>query len=502
MQHEQMDQPDRSAGLGHENWEMMNMRRSFNIHQTAQAWPAEPLMIVSSDGHVTARPEDYEQYLDPQYRHLMPEYISDINERNKHMAAFGYPFTPDVLEVIDDRRVIETGGECGAFDPHRRLRECEAEGVVAEVLLPGTDLGNAPFCTNQDRVRPPELRAAGGRAYNRWLTDFCSVDPKRLLGVAYVYPYPDWASVAEDCRIAKEAGFVGIHPPSQTGTEAALPPVYDPYWDPMWAACQDYDLTVNIHAGFGSAEGAVEGAVEKAKEDAQKAAAENSMMMGMASVDKFDPTIDYQDSVRQQTFESGPQRRILWQMMWGGVLDRFPKLKVAITEIHGDWAPATLEYLDEQYEKGKTPLKMPPSEYFKRNFAIGASLMRHTDVEARHKLGLDKLMFGTDYPHMEGSWPNTLAWIQCVLGNVPENEARMILGENSINFFGLDREYLKAAALRYGPFPADVFGQTPDPILVRHLHFRGGLDKHVSYESREKLMEFFDEDVRGALAAV
>ena len=76
--------------------------------------------------------------------------------------------------------------------------------------------------------------------------------------------------------------------------------------------------------------------------------------------------------------------------------------------------------------------------------------MRYGEVRARHEIGIDKLMFGTDYPHMEGTWPNTQDWIRTTLGAIPETEARMILGENAIEFYGLDRELLERTARHRG----------------------------------------------------
>jgi hypothetical protein len=123
-------------------------------------------------------------------------------------------------------------------------------------------------------------------------------------------------------------------------------------------------------------------------------------------------------------------------------------------------------------------MKRLPSEYWAQNCAVAASVMRFTDVACRNEIGVEKLMFGSDFPHMESTWPNTLDFIRTTLGAVPEDEARMILGGNAIDFYHLDRATLSAAALRCGPLPEDVLGEhVVDPRIVDHFDSRAGLRK-------------------------
>jgi hypothetical protein len=110
-------------------------------------------------------------------------------------------------------------------------------------------------------------------------------------------------------------------------------------------------------------------------------------------------------------------------------------------------------------------------------------------------------MFGTDYPHMEGMWPNTWDWIRATLSKIPEVEARQILGENAINFYGLDRGILEEAALRCGPLSADLLGDQPvDPALLENFHTRGGIDKRPDLHEQE-LKATVRQDVDEALSA-
>jgi predicted TIM-barrel fold metal-dependent hydrolase len=476
------------------------MTQVYNIQTRDPGTPewskpyATPWVIVSADSHVSLPPEKYGDYLDPKYRKYMGQYLSDIETHQYATRLIGYPFSTEIAEVIDQRKVIQTGGETAYFDPERRIRETEAEGIVAEFLHTRGHQSVVPFFDSQNSLSPGELRVAGARAHNRFLEEYCSEAPGRLLGVPCIYPWPDWAAAVSDCRRAHDAGFKAILPPQQAGAPGDLPAFYDPWWDPLWGTCQDLGLAIHFHAGTGVPQGSIVG--YKSWKALGEALDEGS---------KFDPKGYKQESAYSQAFDQSfafMTRRPLWQLMWGGVFDRFPALKVSFVEIHGDWVPPTLAYLDARHARGGTPLKLKPSEYWQRHCAVGASLMRYSDVRARHEVGMDQVMFGTDFPHMEGTWPNTMDWIRTVLGDVPRDEARKILGENAIDFYGLDRALLEKAARRVGPFPEQIFSDehAVDPGILNHFSYRAGINKLPTYDE-QMLSEALDEDEKGAISS-
>jgi predicted TIM-barrel fold metal-dependent hydrolase len=437
-----------------------------------------PITMVSADGHAMLPARDYRKYFDPKYRAEVDEYIEFIDTTwIKTFDLAGYPHPPEVIEKIDSRYAIRGGGELGSCDPARRLREVEAEGVVAEVLHPDGPLSLSPFHPSNYHVCSPELRGAGATAHNRWLIDFCSLDPKRLIGCHFVYPYPDMSGAVEQCRIAAESGTKAIFPPQQAGVPGdPLPPFFDPYYDPMWAACQEYGLVVQIHAGWGNRQGGLDQLMSLAA----------TMAEGNLS------------SLIAEALDTFGERRSLWQLMFGGVFDRFPRLKVAFTEIHCDWVPETLVILDRFAKERAIAMELLPSQYWQRHCAAGASCARYGDIEARHQVGLDKVMFGTDFPHVESSWPNTLDFIRETMSDMTEDEARMVLGGNAIDFFGLDRDYLDGVARRVGPMPIDVLGghHQVDAWLVDNFDKRGGLRKKANLHL-DKLHAQLEQDAQG-----
>ena len=139
------------------------------------------------------------------------------------------------------------------------------------------------------------------------------------------------------------------------------------------------------------------------------------------------------------------------------MFERYPKLRVAITEGTSIWVPHYLELLDQRYEV--TPysaklgdytshLSMKPSEYFARNVRIGASCMPRREAELRHDIGVSNIMWGSDYPHPEGSWPQTRKQMYDTFHGLPEWEIAAMIGGNAAEFYGFDKQALDALVQR------------------------------------------------------
>ena len=139
------------------------------------------------------------------------------------------------------------------------------------------------------------------------------------------------------------------------------------------------------------------------------------------------------------------------QMVMSGVFDRFPTLQMYFAETRLGWVPFWLEHADLWYDRhvgwaqellGFQPLKRKPSEYVNDHVSFSVQY-EHVAVELRHHVGIDHIMFATDFPHIECEYPNTLPLVEKIYANVPSNESYRILAGNVINYFGLDRDIIK-----------------------------------------------------------
>ncbi len=152
--------------------------------------------------------------------------------------------------------------------------------------------------------------------------------------------------------------------------------------------------------------------------------------------------------------------RPLWFLIWGGVFERHPGLKLAITESTAIWVPEALQLMDQRYSEThysaklgdfRSHLSLKPSEYFRRKVFLGASCMSRREVELRHEIGLANIMWGSDYPHPEGSWPYTRSQMVESFHGVPKDELAAMLGGNAVELYGFDREKLAPLVARIGP---------------------------------------------------
>ncbi len=122
-------------------------------------------------------------------------------------------------------------------------------------------------------------------------------------------------------------------------------------------------------------------------------------------------------------------------------------------------------------------MALKPSEYYRRNIVVTPSSIHRAEVEMRHRIGDDQLLFGADYPHWEGTWPNTRDWIRTAFAGVPEAEVRKILAGNAIAAYGLDERAIAVVADRIGPGAELLTDGPADDALVRHFHQRSGYSR-------------------------
>ncbi|WP_082279868.1 amidohydrolase family protein [Mycobacterium colombiense] len=437
--------------------------------------------IVSADGHVGCPPGGYRDYIDPEYRHLLDE-LGEEQQVATSMMGVLHQIPADSVEVVDPRGIRQGQPWEVGWDLSRRLTELDKEGIAAEFVINGS--GDAvPFFSWANKPRPADVRSAGARAYNRWVADLVTDSKGRLFANAEVDQRTDRETSTRELKWIAEHGFVSVTVPGIVH-DPSHPPLCSREYDWFWAACADLNLNLNLHAGWGMAQGL--------PFEGMKAA-----MTGMLSLENFDfseadeqlKALDGDNVDSPFALDMGP-RQAMWQLMLGGVFDRYPSLTLVLTEVRADWLPPTLAYLDRRFAEHKAPVALSPSEYFARNCVATPSAPHRAEIAMRHQIGVDRLLFGADLPHPESTWPNTREWIRDVMQGVPQEEAQKILSGNAIRVYGLDADAIDRVAQRIGPRPEEIFGESHlDDRLIAHFHQRAGYEKPAETVDVGKIQE-------------
>jgi predicted TIM-barrel fold metal-dependent hydrolase len=367
----------------------------------------------------------------------------------------------------------------GLYDPVLRMADMDREGIAAELIFHGDSRLGDLFFNGNNRQYPLEAWNAGAKAWNRWAADAFGFATDRFLVTATIGPCVDIDDAVAEIHWEADHGFTATYAPHYM-THPDLPPLFDRYWDPFFAACEERNIALVVHAGFGTEQGVVFEVCQEIFDTAAEAAGSTERDAVIKQVEAVkDEQVAFFHNWVNRNLES---RRPLWQLTLGGVFDRYPGLKLMLTEIRQDWIPSTLALLDEVYEarRADLPAQRKPSEYWATNCLAGASFMHKVEMDERHDLGVDTILFGRDYPHPESTWPHTRQWMQDLFHGVPDDEARKMLGENAIRFFGLDRDRLAEIARRIGPTMEEITGVDPSlirPELMQNFEARGGYHK-------------------------
>jgi predicted TIM-barrel fold metal-dependent hydrolase len=384
-------------------------------------------LVVSSDGHAGPPAAIYRDYLEEAFRPAFDDFQAQANGRVINQA-----FVEEWDEETGDHDLLS------AYDPTTRDTILDSEGVAAEVLFPDADVlgtGRAaasPFGSGlaSGAGADTERVLAGARAHNRWLADFVATNRHRRIGCAVVPVTEGVGPAVEQIHWAADHGLKGIMIPTRWFDHAAY---HETSYDPIWAACAETGLVVHTHSGAGPSDYAM-----------------GPGFMAIYAAESW-----------------WWAARPMWVLILSGVFERHPTLKYSIAENGAWWVPDIVKRMDEKWDGGHTTrkfgqeafrggLSMRPSEYVDRNCFFAASTPSEDEIDRRHAIGLGNLMWGNDLPHPEGTYPHTRAWITKRFRNVPDDEARQILGGNAIEAYGLDRAALTEISDRIGMTPAEV----------------------------------------------
>jgi predicted TIM-barrel fold metal-dependent hydrolase len=394
----------------------------------------EHALIVSSDGHATAQMRDYRPYLDPSMREEFDAFCDRFDVEGMtttNPKSLANRIDADLVKEWVST-VLDHGRADGQWDPVKRLKELDHEGISGEIIFPDFGL---PFELHPPLVaailgyeRTSEQVEAANRAYNRWLVDFCQTAPDRLFGLA-VMSFADVDDTVGEIHWAKEAGLKGIVLPAMQEER----PLFAAEFDPVWSALEETELVVTTHTAISSITTRISAGMLQAVPHSACAA----------------------PIMTAQAFFNCQQ--ILNHMIWGGVLERHPGLHLALTEQGSGWVVSALRGMDYSWESSylrrdvRQIVKERPSFYYDRQVHMGSSLFSLAEAVAREDIGTKKIMIGADYPHHEGTWgagPGTTEYLQATLGaaDVPPADARLMLGDNAIGTFHLDAAALRATA--------------------------------------------------------
>jgi predicted TIM-barrel fold metal-dependent hydrolase len=372
-------------------------------------------VVISADCHAGGSMDAYRDHLEARY----------LDRYDEWRGAYKNPF-----------RDLQSKGRTRNWDSDQRIDELEQDGQVAEVIFPNT----VPpfFPTGALVARPPspedlELRWAGLRAHNRWLAEWCQDESWRRAGIAQVFLNDVDAAVAEAEWVARSGLKGGILIPS-VPDDCDIDPLFSKVYDPLWAVCQEHGLVVNSHSGSGHPDYGDHGV--------------STLIWAIET-----PWMAH---------------RPLWHLTMGGVFERFPELKFVLSEQGTAWVPSTLAQLDGMHMAAKfgrtgelkididAELPLSPTEYFERNIWIGASFPQLKDAAAMRKIGLHKVMWGSDYPHHEGVSPYTREHLRRSFHDWTTDELDQVLTTTACDVYGFDADRLAQRAAAVGPTAAEV----------------------------------------------
>jgi predicted TIM-barrel fold metal-dependent hydrolase len=319
------------------------------------------------------------------------------------MGSAGRVYVPGQIHRSD--RMAEQGlyrdGEAGIprlTDPELRVKDQDLDGIQGEVLY--------GILGASGRLNDEEAATEMMRIYNEWLADFCAKRPERFAGIASIPSTDIDAAVSEVERVVQRGVLRGL----EVANNHAMKPLFDPHWEPLWQVINESGLPLHYHT--------------------------------------IGPRIDYDFQTmerlqRRQAFAvhiTGFQlamSKIVMEIIYGGVLEAYPNLKVVIGESGIGWIPYLLEHMDLEWEDqfADLTLTMKPSDYWHRQcyatYQSDPIGLRLLDI-----LGEDNVMWGSDFPHPDGVWPDSKAFIEREMAQLSPELRRKVLCDNAARLYG------------------------------------------------------------------
>ena len=321
------------------------------------------------------------------------------------MGSAGREYVPGQIHRSD--RMASTGlyedGKRGIrrlTDPELRLKDQERDGVQAEVLY---GILGATW-----RLGDAEAAVEVMRIYNEWLADFCGTHPDRYAGLACIPNRPVEAAVEEVTRAVKRGGVRGL----EVANSHEILPLWDPGWAPLWDVVNEARLPLHFHTVGGQ----------------------------RPEFEKLPPRLERVARAVHITGFQLHMATILASLIFGGVLERYPGMRVVLGESGIGWIPYVLDRMDAEREDQfkDLALTLRPSDYWRRQCKATYQSDR-IGIKLIDELGHDTIMWGSDFPHPDGVWPDSDEFIQRELGHLPAEVRRKIVCENAGKLYGFIR---------------------------------------------------------------
>jgi predicted TIM-barrel fold metal-dependent hydrolase len=372
--------------------------------------------VVSSDSHVVEPADLWTERLDLRLRDKAPKVIRNEGRPGYSFVAPGVvPFPVASISAIGKsgdelKQHLTTGYEAArpsGWDPAERLKDQDVDGVSAEVLY--TSLGMPLFSLPET-----ELQRACFTAYNDWLAEFASFSPRRLYPIALISldDVEDGVREMERCAARGHRGVqvCGVAPPER--------PYFSPDYDAFWTAAQEMQIPVSLHLGTG-----------------------RKSMQGRGGGGQV--RLTGRDFMINTTLAPVHEiQRSLCSLIFGGVLERFPRLRIVSAENDSGWFPHMLYRIDHFYEKFGTMsdemnLTMKPSDYVRRN--VWVTFQDDMVGPMTWQIfGADNYMWASDFPHSDSTWPHSLDVIERNFAGVPEDVKRKITCSNAQHLYRMN----------------------------------------------------------------
>ena len=368
--------------------------------------------LISADSHVNEPADLWVDRVEKEFRDRAPHVVENLPGQRPgsylilegvppiHMAqGIGAGKKPEELPKFFEESTYKDARP-GGWDPAERIKDMDLDGVEADVIY--TTMGFRIFW-----LADAALQYACFRAYNDWLGEYCSYAPNRLAGLALIPLYDVEDGIKELRRCAKlglKGGMIWCSPPQDRSYSS-------PTYDPFWAEAQDLNMPLSLHSITG--------------------VGPESRLIVKDPLDRY----------LRSTVLAHEVQRTFTTLIFSGVLERFPRLRFVSAENEVGWLSFFLQKLDQAQDEYRylypNTLELKPTEYFRRQ-CYATFIDDPVGVATREFIGVDNIMWSSDYPHTVSTWPHSQEIVERDLHGVPQEEKHKIVRGNAARLYGFD----------------------------------------------------------------